>query len=118
MQNPLPEGAPWWAVLFAYCLFFGLALMAALKGWRGADKPSDARNAVIAGDIMDTKPVKDLAAQVMLLAVFAEKIVEGQKRVIEAQDRTTEAVDRASAATDRNEAAVRAMCAAYERSKK
>lgn len=99
----------WLKLLMPGLVIAGAAGYAIWQGWtRAAKAVSHAPNTLIAGDIMDTRPMKDLVEAVKHSNEVAE-------RIIEAQDRTTSAVDRASAATDRNEAAVRDLCRAVER---
>lgn len=111
-MDHVPEALPAWLQALLYIGGVIGAAAAAFHGWiKKAPSQKAAENAagvLIAGDIMATKPMQDLAEAVSRMA-------HGLDHMIEAQDRTTAAVDRVSAATDRNEAAVRDLCRAIER---
>ena len=100
----VPEGLPPWANAVASLIIligFGLTV------WQGRKKtaPSTAPNTLIAGDIMSTKPMADLAKNMADLVVAAARI-EG------ALEHNTEAVNRQEAATRAVEGAVRSSEAA------
>lgn len=108
MSPEVPEGVPAWV---AYIAFGVGALFAAFQGWKASQKPSTAPNALIAGDIMATKPMKDLADEVGRLS-------EHLTHLAAAEDRRCAADDRKSAALDRNTDAVRDLCLTIERTSK
>lgn len=108
MPMPLPAGAP---EIGAYIVYIGFGvggLFAAFQGWKASQKPSTAPNALIAGDIMDTRPMKDLAEGV-------GRLNEQMVHLAAAEDRRAAADDRKSAALDRNTDAVRDLCLTIER---
>ena len=87
------------------------AFYAGWSGWKGRVKgvqAADAKNAVIAGDIMDTRPMKDLVVEV-------SRMNEHLTQLAAAEDRQSAAEDRHSAALDRNTDAMRDLCLSIER---
>lgn len=100
-----------WVSFLVYGAAAAGALAAAFQGWKTARKPSNAPNALIAGDIMDTRPMKDLSAQV-------ERMTEHLNQLVHAEDRSAAAEDRHSAALDRNTDAMRDLCLSIERKMK
>lgn len=110
MPQDLPDGGPVWVSFLVYGAAALGALAAIVQGWKTARKPSDAQNTLIAGDIMDTRPMRDLATQV-------ERLGEHVAQLAQAEDRRAAADDRKSAALDRNTDAVRDLCLTIERSK-
>lgn len=101
MPPALPEGAPQVGAYIIYISFGVGALYAAYQGWKASHKPSNAPNALIAGDIMDTRPMKDLVTQV--------------ERLSDHLTHLTAAEERRSTALDRNTDAMRDLCLTIER---
>ena len=103
------QDAPAWfaqvGVVFGLVGTAAAAFLAGFKGWKDRPKrASEAQNTLIAGDIMDTRPMKDLAAAV--------------DRLADGRDRTVSAIDHNTVAVDRMERAIRDMCDAYDRSQR
>ncbi|RZJ01807.1 MAG: hypothetical protein EON90_02020 [Brevundimonas sp.] len=103
MPPALPESAPQVGAYIIYVCFAVGGLFAAYQGWKASQKPSNAPNALIAGDIMDTRPMKDLVTQV--------------ERLSDHLSHLTAAEERRSTALDRNTDAMRDLCLSIERNK-
>lgn len=101
MPPALPEGAPQVGAYIIYVCFALGGLFAAYQGWKASHKPSTAPNTLIAGDIMDTRPMKDLVAEVSRLGDHLNHLAAAE--------------DRKGAALDRNTDAVRDLCLTIER---
>lgn len=99
----------WLALLTPAFIIIGASGFAVYQGWTRASKAvAVAPNTLIAGDIMSTKPMADLAIAVSDLARNVDDMVASQ-------DRSAEASNRVCAAVDRMESAVRDMIRATER---
>lgn len=103
-----PEGLPVWLQTIIYIGGLLGAFAAAWKGWISKAKPTEAPNAIIAGDIMSTKPMRDLADGVAVLNSNSVKVQDGQDRIIDALNRLTDA-ERST------EQAIRDMCRDQQR---
>lgn len=103
-----PEGLPVWLQTIIYIGGLLGAFAAAWKGWISKAKPTEAPNAIIAGDIMSTKPMRDLADGVAILNSNSVKVQDGQDRIIDALNRLTDA-ERST------EQAIRDMCRDQQR---
>lgn len=104
------ENLPGWAgPLVSFAGVAGAAGAAFLAAWKGfnskSKQASEAPNTLIAGDIMDTKPMKDLAHQVQHLA-------EACLRIEQAIEHNTDAANRVEASNRSIEVAVRSLEAA------
>lgn len=96
MSHPVPEGLPVWVQALIYIGTVTGAAVAAFLGWRRkAPNAADAPNTLIAGDIMDTRPMKDLAAAV-------DRLADGEDRTAAALDRVERAIDRQTAMLERS----------------
>lgn len=108
----VPDGLPPWANAVATLMLlvgYGFVL------WGARKKPvagADAPNAIIAGDIMATKPMADLAKAVERVAENVALQAAAQDRAAAASDRAAAASDRAAEATHRSEDAMRDLCQA------
>lgn len=106
----IPDGLPPWANAIATLFFlcgFGFTI------WRSVNKtppPSDAPNAIVAGDIMATKPMADLAKAVEEMAKAAPLQSAAYDRAAAASDRAAAASDRAAEASHRTEHAIVDLC--------
>lgn len=99
----------WLTLLTPGLVIAGAAGYAIWQGWtRAAKAVSNAPNTLIAGDIMSTKPMADLALAVADLSRNVDDMVA-------AQDRSADAMNRVCAAVDRMEGAVRDLIRANER---
>jgi len=110
VTTPVPESLPPWLQTLLYLAGLIGAGFAAMRGWRNkqAERGSEAPNALIAGDIMDTKPMKDLVHEVGHLR-------EAVDRMVEAQERGTDATNRMHDAERSTESAIRDLCRTVER---
>lgn len=108
----IPDGLPPWANAIATLIFlsgFGLTI------WKSVNKsapPADAQNAIIAGDIMATKPMADLAKAVEKLDPNLHLYMAAMDRAAAASDRAAVASDRAAEASHRTEHAIADLCIA------
>lgn len=109
MSHPVPEGLPVWVQALVYIGTVTGAAVAAFLGWRKkAPSAADAPNTLIAGDIMDTRPMRDLVVEVARLG-------DHMGQLANAEDRRAAADDRKSAALDRNTDAMRDLVLTIER---
>lgn len=100
----MPDGLPSWEHVVLGVTAVAALIGAAVKGWRSNPKSgSNAPNVLVAGEIMDTRPMRDL--------------VKSVDRQTEQNERVEEAINRMVAAEARTERAIRDMIAAFERSK-
>lgn len=99
----------WLKLVMPGLVIAGAAGYAIWQGWtRAAKAVSHAPNALIAADIMSTKPMADLASAVADLAHRIEHMTE-------AEERTAESNNRICAAIDRHEGAVRDLIRTVDR---
>lgn len=111
MSSPsVPE---WLTQLIFYV---GTACAAIYAGWKGytskkVAKSDSVRTAIVAGDLMDTKPMRDLVTAVERLNDRMQRFEDGQDRVVDAVNRNTDAERSA-------ETAIRDMCRMIERSQR
>ena len=104
-----PEWVAHYAALAGLLGTCGAALFAGWKGWSGkAKEPIAAPAALIAGDIMSTKPMADLAHEVGHLHDAVRDLSEGQTRTIDA-------INRLHDAERSTETALRDLCRTIER---
>lgn len=102
MSHPVPEGLPVWVQALVYVGTVVGAAVAAFLGWRKKIPPaSDAPNTLIAGDIMDTRPMRDLVVEVARLGDHVGQLANAE--------------DRRAAALERNTDAMRDLCLTIER---
>lgn len=95
MSNPVPEGLPVWVQALIYLGTIAGSVIAAVLGWkRKAPGASEAPNTLIAGDIMDTRPMRDLAGAV-------DRLADSEDRTAAAMDRVERAIDRQTAMLER-----------------
>lgn len=93
MPQALPDGAPVWVSFLVYGAAALGALAAIAQGWRTARKPaSNAPNAIIAGDIMDTRPMKDLVVEMGRMNDHLNVLTAAEERRTVAIDRNTDAL--------------------------
>lgn len=115
MPTSAPSSGPEWVAWLIY-LAAGLgAFVSVVQGWRAAKKPQSATAAIVAGDIMSTKPMQELAREVAALTHSTDHVVEGLNLLREEQARTTEAVMRQHDAERATESAVRDLCRTIDR---
>ena len=113
---PPNDALPPWLQTLLYLGGIVGAFAAAWKGWisKGvAAKPSEAPNALIAGDIMSTKPMKDLAEAVEKLNILSK---ECSDREHEIHNRQLDAINRLNDSERATEQAVRDLCRSNDRS--
>ena len=106
----IPDGLPPWAQ--------GLATIIVLIGfgasiWKGVIKrgespPSNAPNAMIAMDIVSTKPFQDMATEL-------RGVNDRLDRLLDAEQAGTDALYRVAAAERATETAIRDLCGVIER---
>jgi hypothetical protein len=109
-----PPSVPDWLTQLIF--YAGTACAAIYAGWKGytskkVAKSDSVRTAIVAGDLMDTKPMRDLAAAVERLGDRMQRFEDGQDRVVDAVNRNTDA-ERST------ETAIRDMCRMIERSQR
>lgn len=110
-----PPSVPEWLTQLIF--YVGTACAAIYAGWKGytskkvARSEQSVRTAIVAGDLMDTKPMRELATAVERLGDRMQRFEDGQDRVVDAVNRNTDA-ERST------ETAIRDMCRMIERSQR
>ncbi len=109
MPQELPDGSPDWAQYLVYIAAFMATVAAGWKGWSKKTPAPEPLNTLIAGDIMDTRPMKDLVVAVGVLNERLTLMAAAEDRSAAASDRAAAASDRAATAAHQTEEALREL---------